>query len=59
MAAALGRKLVIRWTPLLRTALRRYFGTWSPRYHPARVDVPEGLDALLVRYSAQAAREIG
>ena len=59
MAAALGRKLVIRWTPLLRTTLRRYFGTWSPRYHPARVAVPEGLDALLVRYSAQAAREIG
>ena len=57
LADALGRKRSPKWGPLPRTALRRYLGTWSPRYHPARVDVPDGLDQLLTRYSALAAGE--
>ena len=37
------------------SALRRYLATWSPRYHPARIEIPDGLDALLSAYTARAA----
>jgi predicted metal-dependent hydrolase len=54
MAAGLGRKLVRPNSPMHRAALRRYLRTWSPRYDPAKIDVPEGVDRLLERYSAVA-----
>ncbi len=54
MAAALGRKLVIPRTPANRATLRRYLHTWSPRYHPSKIDVPAGVQELLARYSAMA-----
>jgi hypothetical protein len=57
MASALDRKLVLPYGPLQRTALRRYRGTWSPRYDPGRVAIPPGLDSLLARFSDQA-REV-
>ncbi len=37
-----------------RSALRRYLRTWSPRYDPAKIEIPEGVDRLLARYSAMA-----
>jgi hypothetical protein len=55
MAQALGRELVIPRTPVQRTALRNYLRTWSPWYDPARIEVPDGVRALLDRYSALAA----
>jgi len=54
MARALGRKLVSPRTPMRRAALRRYLRTWSPRYDPAKIDVPAGVQKLLERYSAMA-----
>lgn len=57
MAAALGRKLTLPYGPLQRTALRRYRGTWSPRYDPARVEIPPGLDSLLARFSSQVSED--
>jgi predicted metal-dependent hydrolase len=56
MADALGRRLVPPAAPLRRAVLRRYRRTWSPRYDPARIDVPEGVAGLLARYSSLAAR---
>ena len=55
MAKALDRRLVLSRHPILLSALRRYIGTWSPRYDPARVEVPPGLDALLAEYSRRVA----
>jgi hypothetical protein len=37
-----------------RAALRNYLRTWSPRYDPAKIEVPAGVQALLDRYSALA-----
>ena len=54
MAQGLGRRLVRTSSPARRTALRRYLHTWSPRYDPARVAIPEGVGRLLERYSAMA-----
>ncbi len=54
VAEALGRKPVSPATPMRRSALRRYLRTLSPRYDPAKIDVPEGVQALLDRYSAMA-----
>jgi predicted metal-dependent hydrolase len=54
MARGLGRKLTAKGSPMHRAALRRYLRTWSPRYTPARIDVPPGVDALLARFSARA-----
>jgi predicted metal-dependent hydrolase len=56
MARGLGRKLTAPSTPLNRAVLRRYVRTWSPRYDPARIEMPAGVDALLARYSAMAER---
>ena len=54
MTAGLGRKLTTPTTPINRAVLRRYIKTWSPRYDPARIDIPRGVGALLRRYSAMA-----
>jgi predicted metal-dependent hydrolase len=54
MAEGLGRKLVRASNPAQRTALRRYLHTWSPRYDPAKIEIPEGVGRLLERYSAMA-----
>ena len=54
MAGGLGRKPVRRSGPLERTARRNYLRTWSPRYHPAKIEIPDGVQALLDRYSAVA-----
>ena len=54
MAAALGRKIVNPRQPMQRTALRRWFHTWSPRYDPAKIEIPEGVEELLARYTQEA-----
>jgi predicted metal-dependent hydrolase len=55
MARALGARLVRRPDPMGRAALRRYLKTWSPRYDPAKIEIPAGVEALLARFDAQAA----
>ena len=55
MAAALGRKLVIPRSQMHRAALRRLCHTWSPRYDPAKIDLPRGVDQLLARFTREAA----
>ena len=54
MATGLGRKPVGLRPPVQRAALRNYLRTWSPRYDPAKIEVPAGVQALLDRYSALA-----
>ena len=54
MAEALGRKPRVVITPETRTTLRRYLHTWSPRYHPAKIEMPPGVDALLARFTSLA-----
>jgi predicted metal-dependent hydrolase len=51
MSTALGRKLPVPRTASNRGAVRRYFRTWSPRYTPHDIVVPEGVEQLLARYS--------
>ncbi len=46
---------VLERTAMHRSALRRYLQTFSPWYDPAKIEIPEGVDALLARYSAMAA----
>ncbi len=55
MANALGRTPKGPKTPLQRAALRNYLRTWSPRYDPAKIELPAGVEELLARYSAMAA----
>jgi predicted metal-dependent hydrolase len=52
MAHALGRNPVNPRSPVRRAALRNYVRTWSPRYDPAKIGLPAGVQALLDRYSA-------
>jgi len=54
MARSLGRKLARPGQPVHRTALRNYLRTWSPRYDPAKIPLPEGVGDLLARYTALA-----
>ncbi len=54
MAGALDRKLIISRSPMNRSVLRRYLHTWSPRYHPAKIDIPDAVGGLLARYTAMA-----
>jgi predicted metal-dependent hydrolase len=54
MAEALGRKPANRPNAMTRTVARNYFRTWSPFYDPARIPLPDGVQALLDRYSAIA-----
>ena len=54
MARSLGRKLPRVSSPMHRAVLRNYLRTWSPRYDPAKIEVPAGVDELLVRYTALA-----
>jgi predicted metal-dependent hydrolase len=58
MAAGLGRELPRAGrgdrSAMRRSAVRRYLHTWSPRYDPAKIELPEGVQALLDRYSAMA-----
>ena len=56
MAGALGRKILRPRSDMHRAALRRYLRTWSPRYDPAKIDVPDGVQELLTKYSALAER---
>lgn len=55
MAKALDRKLVYSWRPLEKTAARNYLRTLSPRYNPANIDVPAGIEGLLEKYAEIAA----
>ena len=55
MADALGYEMTRPSGEVHRTTLRRYLHTWSPRYHPAKVDVPDCVEGLLARYSAMVA----
>ena len=34
-----------------RAALRRYLRTWSPWYDPAKIEIPDGVQELLTKYS--------
>ncbi len=54
MADGLGRKPQRRFGPLERTMLRRYLRTWSPRYDPATIEIPDCVQELLDRYTAMA-----
>ncbi|MCG8590721.1 MAG: metal-dependent hydrolase [Proteobacteria bacterium] len=54
MAEGLGHKLRRPRSPMHRSALRRYLRTWSPRYDPAKIEIPPGVDALLARFSKLA-----
>lgn len=54
MASGLGRKPVTKASPMRRTFLRNYLRTWSPRYDPAKVEIPPGVSDLLARYTAMA-----
>jgi hypothetical protein len=54
MAQALGRRPRARRTPMQRAALRRYLQTFSPRYDPAKIEVPASVQGLLDRYSSLA-----
>ncbi len=54
MEQALGRSLARPRSPMHRAALRRYLQTWSPRYDPAKVEIPARVDDLLARYTAMA-----
>lgn len=58
-AMARGRTPRSRLGPVQRSALRRYLHTWSPRYDPARLEVPAGVQALLDRYAHLAQRGRG
>ncbi|HKJ25524.1 MAG TPA: metal-dependent hydrolase, partial [Myxococcota bacterium] len=63
MAQGLGRELPKptrrERSPMERDALRRYRSTWSPAYDPAKIDLPDGVQALLDRYSAVAEAATG
>jgi predicted metal-dependent hydrolase len=54
MATGLGRKPIQKRMPMHKAALRRYRHTWNPRYDPAKIEIPPGVEALLARYSAMA-----
>jgi len=54
MARGIGRKLTRPSSPMHRAALRRYLGTLSARYDPAKIEIPRGVEELLARYSALA-----
>lgn len=57
MAHALDRKLPRASSPMQRSALRRYLRTFSPFYHPAKLEVPPVVGELLARYSGLAEAE--
>ena len=57
MAQGLGRKLVRVRSPMHRGAARRYFQTWSPRYDPAKIPLPDGVQELLDHYTARSIAE--
>ncbi|MCZ6782804.1 MAG: metal-dependent hydrolase [Proteobacteria bacterium] len=55
MARGLGlKRKQTKTSPMHRKALRRYLHTWSPRYDPAKIEVPAGVQELLAKYSALA-----
>jgi predicted metal-dependent hydrolase len=58
MAQGLGRELARprrrERSAMERDALRRYLRTWSPFYDPAKIELPDGVQDLLDRYSAMA-----
>ena len=57
IADAIGRKVPRVFGPLERTALRNYLRTLSPAYHPARLEIPDGIDGLLAEYTSRAQGE--
>ena len=57
MTEGLGRKLPRVASPMQKAALRRYLRTWSPRYNPANIEVPAGVQDLLARFSSEAGLE--
>jgi predicted metal-dependent hydrolase len=55
MAKALGRKPTSPKTGVQRASARNYLRTWSPWYDPGKIEIPEGVQALLDRYTEIAA----
>ncbi len=51
MAESLGRKPKRSASGMQRAALRRYLRTWSPWYDPAKIEIPDGVQELLTKYS--------
>jgi predicted metal-dependent hydrolase len=54
MADALGCDLKAPRSAMHRSALRGYLRTFSPWYHPAKIDIPPTVDLLLARFSEMA-----
>jgi hypothetical protein len=54
MAKSLGRSPGVPRAPVDRDMRRRYLRTFRPRYHPRDIELPDGVAALLARYSALA-----
>jgi len=54
LADGLGCPLERSFSPMQRTALKRYLRTFSPWYDPAKIEVPQGVQGLLDRFSALA-----
>jgi predicted metal-dependent hydrolase len=57
MTESLGRKLPRVSSPMQKAALKRYLRTWSPRYDPATIEIPAGVQDLLTRFSHEAGVE--
>ncbi len=54
MARGLGREIPRGGSELTRSAGRRYLRTFSPWYDPAKIELPQGVEQLLERYSQMA-----
>jgi predicted metal-dependent hydrolase len=57
MTEGLGRKLPKVASPMQKAALKRYLRTWSPRYDPAKIEIPAGVQDLLADFSSRAGVE--
>ena len=57
MARSVDRKIVPNLGPLERTTIRNYLRTLSPRYNPASIPMPAGVDETLAAYSVRAANQ--
>ena len=55
MARGQGRPVTHHLHDFMRTQFRLWMRTFRPAYHPSEVEVPDGVEELLVRYSASVA----
>jgi len=58
MAQGLGRNPGRSRGPMQRAALRRFLRTWSPRYDPAKIEIPPSVEVLLARYDQMAGKPV-